>query len=824
MSRSRIDGGAPARRAIVRWSWRLTRRDWRQHVMILVLLSLAVAATVFFSSGAYNIAPAAGRAEFGDAEQILFLVADPSPAVVADWLADGQEAFGTIDPVGHRSVTVPGLLAQLDYRAQAVDGPFSEPILSLVSGRAPGEGEVAITDGVADLLSLDIGDVIAADGRPVGETLDFDGVARVIVGIVENPSRLDDEFVLLPVSEIASSETVTMLLKTSDDGFQSFRGGDEPIRVALRADVREDVLAGVLMLLACTVLLLLVGLVASASFTVIAQRRLPQLGMLSAVGASERHLRLSVLAGGLLTGIAAAVIGTVAGVAGWLAVVPLTESIVQHRVDRSNIPWWIVVAAALLAVAAAGAAAWWPARKMSRIPTVMALSGRTPRPVAPHRSALLAVALLAAGGCCLYWGSGFDDGPSMTDLVLLSIGTLAVIAGVLLVSPVAVRALGRVANRLPIASRLALRDLSRHQPRSSAALAAIGLALGIPAVIAAATAAAENASPLGNLSATQVLVQPDEFLGPFAPDAEELDLMASGVDEVAEALGSPSALSLDTFRDPEFPLEPGTGRGLMINVDRQVDDGWEYVDSVFAATPEMLDALGLDESAVESGTVVTDSTGDLWVRGMGRVLEPPRREGEQIVEPGTLPDMYTSLPSALLDADAGLAKGWEVVPSGRWLIQNTDGFTDEQLDAARQVAAGYGLAIENRDERTTLPRLRLIAGLVGMLLALGVLATTVGLIRGESAGDLRTLAATGAEPALRRRLAAVTAGTLALIGAALGIGAAYIGLIAARVDHLTPLPWRDLAMIAVATPLLAAGGAWLLAGREPQAIARTPLD
>jgi DNA-binding PadR family transcriptional regulator len=45
-----------------------------------------------------------------------------------------------------------------------------------------------------------------------------------------------------------------------------------------------------------------------------------------------------------------------------------------------------------------------------------------------------------------------------------------------------------------------------------------------------------------------------------------------------------------------------------------------------------------------------------------------------------------------------------------------------------------------------------------MLLALGILAMTVGLIRGEAAGDLRTLTATGATGTTRRNLAAVTAG------------------------------------------------------------------
>ena len=63
-------------------------------------------------------------------------------------------------------------------------------------------------------------------------------------------------------------------------------------------------------------------------------------------------------------------------------------------------------------------------------------------------------------------------------------------------------------------------------------------------------------------------------------------------------------------------------------------------------------------------------------------------------------------------------------------------------------------------------------------MALGVLAMTVGLIRGETAGDLRTLAATGASGATRRTLNATSAGALALLGGILGTAAAYLALIA----------------------------------------------
>src|ERR1700723_1883820 len=51
------DGGAPARRAVVRWAWRLFRREWRQQFLILALIVVAVAATIVGSAVATNNPP-----------------------------------------------------------------------------------------------------------------------------------------------------------------------------------------------------------------------------------------------------------------------------------------------------------------------------------------------------------------------------------------------------------------------------------------------------------------------------------------------------------------------------------------------------------------------------------------------------------------------------------------------------------------------------------------------------------------------------------------------------------------------------------------------
>ena len=62
-------GGMPARRAVVRWAWRLFRREWRQQSIVLALLLVAVAATtVGLGIGANTMAEAS---VFGTANHLV---------------------------------------------------------------------------------------------------------------------------------------------------------------------------------------------------------------------------------------------------------------------------------------------------------------------------------------------------------------------------------------------------------------------------------------------------------------------------------------------------------------------------------------------------------------------------------------------------------------------------------------------------------------------------------------------------------------------------------------------------------------------------------
>jgi len=79
----------------------------------------------------------------------------------------------------------------------------------------------------------------------------------------------------------------------------------------------------------------------------------------------------------------------------------------------------------------------------------------------------------------------------------------------------------------------------------------------------------------------------------------------------------------------------------------------------------------------------------------------------------------------------------------------------------------------------------------------------------------------------RRALSATTAGALALLGAVLGTAGAYLALVAGHRSDLGALrsvPVANLAVILAGLPLVAVAAGWLLAGREPAAINRRPLE
>ena len=276
--------------------------------------------------------------------------------------------------------------------------------------------------------------------------------------------------------------------------------------------------------------------------------------------------------------------------------------------------------------------------------------------------------------------------------------------------------------------------------------------------------------------------------------------------------------------------------------------GRSWSGPVYVGTPALLKAFGIDPSTIEpNADVLSMRPGLSGVGNMELAYSPPSQKqvapngaafvggtgslnNPVIQEVGNLP-AGTSAPNTVITEHAVRTLHLQPIPAG-WLIQTPSALTASQVDNARQAAASAGMTIETKNSEPSSSEIINWATVFGIALALGILAMSVGLIRSETAGDLRTLTAAGASTFTRRSLTAVTAGALGLLGAVLGTGAAYVAAagwfrnsaLNGGLSALGQVPWFNLFLIVVAMPLMATVIGWLLAGRVPSGIATRPLD
>ena len=817
------------------------RREWRQQLLVLGMIVVAVAAIVVGSATAKDTPPAA-NAGFGTATDMATFQA-PAPHL-ASQIAALRNRFHTIDVIENQTVAVPGSVNTYDLRAQNPHGRYGQPLLSLVSGHYPASpGQVAVTSGVASELHLRI-----------GSTLTAAGVSRRVVGMVQNPQSLLDEFALVVPGQVTAPSQVTVLFDAP---------GVRPHTIGPTVSTPQSIASAqgsnplnptTIVLALATVGMLLVALVSVGGFTVLAQRRLRSLGMLGALGATDRNIRLVVRINGVLVGVTGAVLGLVLGLAAWLAYRPIVESDAHHVIGPFQLPWIVIGPAMALAVLATYFAASRPARAITRIPVVTALAGRPAPPRQVHRSAVPGLIVLAVA-VVLFAYTGKNNGNGGGGALELVGGFVALIAAVILLAPFCLTVLARAGRRAPIAARLALRDLARYRARSGSALAAITLGVLIAMMVIVLSAqrfgnVLDWAGP--NVASNQIIVYTPNGPGGPPPGGGNGQPVVKGnlqswdrtAHAIAAALGSHEVVPL---------IQPNA------SLDHAAS-GRQWTGTIYLATPQLLHAFGIPASQVDpNADVLTMRPGlsglgkmqlPFSIKGGGAQQAGPGGGGPQgqqsfpcpkssclanpvIQEISALP-AGTSAPNTVFTEHAvrtlhltGAGTGNTVA----WFIQTPNPPTPTQITNARATAAAAGMSIETKNSIPTSADIINWATVFGVVLALGILAMSVGLIRSETAGDLRTLAATGASSWTRRTITGVTAGALALAGAVLGTVAAYAAVIGYSWDNsldglseLTNVPVRNLLVILVGMPLVAAIGGWLLAGRQPDTMTRQPIE
>jgi putative ABC transport system permease protein len=837
--------GIVARRAVIRWGWRLFRREWRQQLLMLGLLTVAVAATIWGASVVTNSQIPPAYPTFGTgAAQVTLPGTDAQ--LTAD-IATIAGRWGPADLIEKQNITT-GSRQSVQLRAESPHGHYNSVLLSLVSGTYPaGRGQVALTSQVA-----------ARYGAHVGGTWHAAGTTWRVSGIVQDPSSLADQFALVAPGQILHPSQVIVLLGPA--AALEIGGGTVPGVPAAAVSLPTQQVSGVsqaVFILVVEVLgLAFIGLVSVASFSVMAQRRLRALGMLSAIGATERHLRLVMITGGLVIGVAAALAGAVLGLAAWIAYAPTVQRDTGHAVDAANVPWWAFAIAIVLAIATSALASRRPAKTMAAVPVVAALSGRPAPPKAVHRSALPGVIVFAAGLACLASAGGLNgvtgyNGPGSggggnRDTLFLLVGLVITITGVCLLAPLAISVLAAgAAPRLPVAIRIALRDLVRYRARSGAALAAttfaVFLAMGICVI-----ASIKFDNPLNwigpDLSSSQVTVGAAQ-----SPTPGQMTPFSSA--QLATLTARVSTLTA-SLHASALPLESAATL-YQVGPQEQEHGPQNFSGDVYVATAQLLATYGIKASQIAPGTdVLTMRPGlaglphieMIWANGyVSDASTPPPYPGSTggprcalssqclaspaIATVSSLPG-GTSAPNTVMTEYAVRKYHMQSSLQG-WLIQARAPLTAAQVRAVQQFGNANEVQVQTATYNPSLADFTDGATALGIVIALSVLAMSVGLIRSETAPDLRTLTATGASGATRRTITAATAAALGLLGAILGVVGAVIAAMAWTHSGLTAtaggVPPSDIAILLIGLPLVAAISGWLFAGREPPAVARQPL-
>jgi putative ABC transport system permease protein len=818
----------------MRWAWRLFRREWRQQLLVLALIVVVVGA-IFVAAAVATNNPTPNNLGFGTASDLAsYQGAVPH---LSTKVAALEHRFGRTQVIEDETLSIPGSVDTYQLRAESSHGPFSSPMLSLVAGKYPtGPGEAALTEDVASAFNVRIGQLWSEGATQ-----------RRVVGIVEDPLDTLDAFALVVPGQVRNPTEVDLLFDAA--GVDPSTIGPNVARVgsmAIGAANPETII-----LLVAVIGMLLVTLIAAGGFTALAQRRLRSLGMLSSIGATEKQVRAVVRTNGAVVGIAGALLGALLGLVVWLIYRPTLETSSFHVIGTFALPWDVIGPAMGLAVVAAYVAARRPARTVAKVPIVAALSGRPVEPKRVHRSAVPGVLLLGVSFVLL--GYSTNSISAKPHVPLLVGGLVALVSAVVLLAPFFLSLAASVGRHAPIATRLALRDLARYRARSGPALAAISIAVLIAVIIAVAAAARygnvlDYSGP--NLASNQVVVYAPPPAGTqlfsptgssTAPKPPPLAVLNKRVQEIAEALGANSVIELEQTNANLSHAAPGRN--------------WN--GPIYVATHGLLKAFGIASSEIDpSADILSMRPGLSGISNMqltwsppsglpaGKVLNHqspnsnpnpcPRNAclwNPKIEELSELPS-GTSAPNTVFTEHAVHALGLQTSLAG-WFISTVHPSTAAQIRNARLLASKvWGMSIETKNSAPSGVEVIDLATLAGIVLALAILAMNVGLIRSEAASDLRTLAAAGASSTTRRMITAATAGTLGFLGALLGTVVGYIGMIGwirsnslnGGISALGNVPIANLLAIIVAMPLAAAVMAWLLAGREPPAIARQPIE
>ncbi|MEI5673576.1 MULTISPECIES: ABC transporter permease [unclassified Nocardioides] len=871
----------------LRLAWRGALRSRARSALVLVMIALPVlavtAAAVLIATTEVDAQEGLDR-ELGAAAALVTVqegvgrlaqAPDPDDGVNLEEDRDAAPALDRLEAAldGRPTIEIRRSWATLRTDRGAVNAevtevdltdPIADGLVELDEGRLPRDtGEVVINRALAD------------KGYAVGDALrlrDSDA-APVVVGIAESSTVRSEAAAAGPVGSLgfeAYDEGRTWLVGGGPMGWDEVRAlnehgvqaysraviADPPPASEVSDEVElwesstDDAFVAIIALVVVMALLEVV-LLAGPSFAVGARRQARTLALVAASGGTPAQARRVVLASAVVLGGVASVGAVVLGIGLAAALVPVAQSFSSSWLGPFDVPWLPLVGVAGFGLLSAFLAALVPAHLASRQDVVAVLGGRRGDRKPSLRSPLVGVVLLAVGivGAVLGARPGGE--------LLIAAAAIPAVLGMVLLVPVVLALLGRLAGRLPLSLRFAVRDAARHRTRTVPAVAAVAATVtGVVALgISTASDGAEREATYTPVLPMGMAVVPT-LGGQYAdavraavaqeiPGAEFVDVRG-----LAEDLGDEQLVSSTvTTADADWLLSSvGSAFGSSLLVGEQLPPGILGIDPDVRAAAERTLASGGAVAFTDEGVEADEVRVEV-----GRY---DGRTGEQVGRTlaATLPALLVPIeagsagPAAVLAPAAAEGMGLDVVTVAL-ALPDAD-VTEDQEEAVGEVLAatadGQEMYVERgyqADDETLIIQL-VLAGL-GALLMLGGTLTATFLALSDARPDLATLSAVGASPRTRRGVAASYALVVGFVGAVLGAAVGFVPGMAvsrplttmggdtcvitgsgsctpsgAQVGPFLDVPWLLILGIVVVLPLLTAAVVGLTARSRLPLVAR----
>ncbi|GHD67130.1 hypothetical protein GCM10010336_29520 [Streptomyces goshikiensis] len=564
-------------------------------------------------------------------------------------------------------------------------------------------------------------------------------------------------------------------------------------------------------------------LLAGPAFAVGARRSRRQLGLVGANGGDRRHIRAIVLSGGLVIGAASAVIGTVIGVALTFGLRPVLEAQIGSRFGDFDIRPLELLGIGLLAVLTGLLAAIAPAVTASRQTVLASLTGR--RGVRRASRVLPVIGLVAIGGGVSI--ALFGTVSQMGSVVVAGGSALAEL-GIVALTPVLVGLFGRIGRWLPLSPRLALRDAVRNRGRTAPAVAAVLAAVAGTVAIATfqhsddlqrrheyvatlpfgtgLAQVTENSGHKEVPAVRQALAR--ELPLAVRADVDRLVVGKPGCDSWSDEPGCGRA-EIITPKDQRCPLWEAENGPASFTTEQQrtLRNDWRCEEdrlgvavSTVVADEKLLTVLGIGDpaaaAALKSGKAVSF---DKKIVKDGKVtlrLVTDNKAASALAEKNQDPPGEDKVLAAyqapatakgyglhlVLPPATAKTAGLTTAPFGSYFTldgkasseqrQKLDGTLDTMgVETEVSIEEGY-----KANNSLVMLALAVFAGLV----TIGAAGIATGLAQADAEADLKTLAAVGAPPRVRRTLSGFQCGVVALMGVVLGSAAGILPAVGLR--------------------------------------------